>query len=111
MEFRAKAIVDNLIDGVLISINGWYKLCCLEFQHGRSSKDSSVEQKCFDQNSSVHRVGKPPRVDGRRLEWIGRLDVACASGKWVHDRDCKTAGIVVDDLVRGYCLLCQSTGQ
>lgn len=111
MELGTDTIVDDLVDGIFVGVNRRYELSCLKLDHRGSRKNLSIKQQRFDQDLSVHRVGKPSGVDSRRLERISRLYVASASGEWVHHGDCQAASVVVYDFVRGYCRLGQSASQ
>lgn len=109
MKLGPDPVVDDLIKGILVGGNWRYKLCSLQQTHWWGIQDPAIEQQGRDKDLTVYRVGQPPRVNSRRLKRISRSDLAGPSGERVHHSKCQTPGVVVDDLIRSYGFLGQSS--
>ena len=75
MKFSPDAIIDDLIDGVLVCISRRHELSWQELKHWWCGQNLPVEEKRFYKDLPIYRIGQPTRIDSRGLKWISGLNI------------------------------------
>jgi hypothetical protein len=72
--------------------------CGLQKFHRRRVDKLVIEEKAFNQNLAIQRIGTVARIDERLQERVCRLNMNASSRKGMHCSNCEEPNIVIEYL-------------